>query len=158
MCKDVVTERAVPQCVTSVDSVWRSLRFACTVIAMMAMFAPWTSASESTGAGIYKQECARCHGASGEGAKKYPQPLVGDNSPAQLTRVIARTMPDDDPESLSPEDARKVAVYMYDAFYSPDAQAKANPPRIALSRLTVRQYRNAVADLIGSFRQSIKAG
>src|SRR5207244_1548379 len=26
------------------------------------------------------------------------------------------------------------------------------PPRIELARLTVRQYRNAVADLIGSFR------
>src|SRR5205085_6438814 len=30
------------------------------------------------------------------------------------------------------------------------------PPRIELSRLTVRQYQNTLADLIGSFRSSAK--
>ncbi len=52
------------------------------------------------------------------------------------------------------EDAEKVAAYIYKMFYSKDAQArnKFRLPRIELSRLTVRQYRNAVTDLIGSFR------
>ena len=34
------------------------------------------------------------------------------------------------------------------------ARNKFRLPRIELSRLTVRQYRNAVTDLIGSFRNS----
>ncbi|MGV2338046.1 MAG UNVERIFIED_CONTAM: PA14 domain-containing protein [Planctomycetaceae bacterium] len=34
----------------------------------------------------------------------------------------------------------------------PEAQARLNPPRIDLARLTVSQYRNAVADLSTSFR------
>jgi cytochrome c553 len=108
------------------------------------------------GAAVYTQQCARCHGAAGEGAKKYPKPLVGDKSPAQLAAFIARTMPDDDPETCVGDEARDVAAYIYDAFYSPDAQARANPPRVILSRLTVGQYRNSVADLIGSFRPPTK--
>src|ERR1051326_2645590 len=50
-------------------------------------------------------------------------------------------------------DAQKVAAYIFNAFYSPLAQARNRPPRVELSRLTVRQYRNAVTDLIGSFRK-----
>jgi hypothetical protein len=107
---------------------------------------------EKLGAAIYEEQCARCHGAHGEGAKKYPKPLIGDKSQPQLAAVIARTMPDDDPESCTGEDAKNVTAYLYDTFYSPDAQARANPPQVSLSRLTVRQYRNSVADLIGSFR------
>jgi cytochrome c553 len=111
---------------------------------------------EKAGEVLYKEQCARCHGAAGEGAKKYPQPLIGDKSPSQLAALIARTMPDDDPESCAGQDARNVAAYVYNSFYSPDAQARANPPRVSLSRLTVRQYRNSVADVIGSFRQVMK--
>jgi hypothetical protein len=51
-------------------------------------------------------------------------------------------------------EAERVAAYIYETFYSKAAQAR-NPfpkARIELSRLTVRQYRNAVADLVGSFR------
>ena len=52
------------------------------------------------------------------------------------------------------EDADRVAAYIYDSFYSKAAQARNpyRPARIELSRMTVRQYRNAVADLIGGFR------
>ncbi len=46
-----------------------------------------------------------------------------------------------------------VAAYIHDGFYSKTARARNKPPRVELSRLTVRQYRNAVADLIGSFRE-----
>ena len=119
---------------------------------LLAAGAPAASAADRAGEVIYKQECAGCHGRTGGGTKRAPQPLVGDRSLAQLARVVRETMPEDDPGSLSAEDAQKVAAYAYDAFYSPDAQAKVDPPRVGLARLTVRQYRNTVADLIGSFR------
>ena len=114
------------------------------------------SGADVSGEAIYTQQCARCHGPSGGGTKKAAQPLIGDKSLPQLARVIQRTMPESDPGTLSDADAGKVAAYVYNGFYSPDAQAKSNPPRVDLARLTVRQYRNSVADLIGSFRQSIK--
>ncbi|QOV92427.1 DUF1592 domain-containing protein [Humisphaera borealis] len=114
------------------------------------------NAAEVTGEAIYTQQCVRCHSPSGGGTKKAALPLIGDKSLPQLARVIQRTMPESDPGSLSQADAAKVAEYVYKGFYSPDAQAKANPPRVDLARLTVRQYRNSVADLIGSFRQPIK--
>ena len=110
---------------------------------------------ERTGEQIYRQQCASCHGAAGEGtAENYPHPLAGDRSVAQLARLIAKTMPEDDPGTCVGEDAEKVAAYIHDAFYSPVAQARNKPPAIELSRLTVRQYRNAVADLVGSFRRA----
>ncbi len=61
-------------------------------------------------------------------------------------------MPEDDPGTCVGDDAQKVAAYVHQAFYSKAAQARNRPARIELSRLTVRQYRNAVADLIGTFR------
>ena len=86
------------------------------------------------------------------GRRNIPAPLAGDRSPAQLARLIAKTMPEDDPGTCVGEDAEKVAAYIHDAFYSKAAQARNKPARVELSRLTVRQYRNAVADLVGSFR------
>jgi hypothetical protein len=110
------------------------------------------AAAERTGEAIYKQQCLSCHGKSGEGSKTYGQPLAGDKSVGQLARYIAKSMPDDDPGTCVGEDAQKVAAFIYDAFYSKTAQARNRPPRIELSRLTVRQYRNTLADMIGSFR------
>jgi cytochrome c553 len=117
-----------------------------------AAAAPQTAGGR-TGEQIFRQQCASCHGAAGEGTQEnYPRALAGDRSVEQLARLIGRTMPKDAPEPVSAEDARKVAGYVYDAFYSRAAQARNKPPRIELSRLTVRQYRNALADLVGSFR------
>ena len=65
-------------------------------------------------------------------------------------------MPEDDPGTCTGPEAEKVAAYIYDAFYSRTAQARNAPARVELARLTVRQYRNAVADLIGSFREAGK--
>jgi cytochrome c553 len=111
------------------------------------------AAEGRTGEQIFRQLCARCHGQAGEGTQEnYPHPLVGKRSLAQLTRTIAKTMPKDDPGKCVGPDAEKVAAYIYQTFYSKDAQARNKPPRLELTRLTVRQYRNAVADLIGSFR------
>lgn len=92
----------------------------------------------------------------GEGTKKTTRPLVGEKSPFQLFELVKRTMPDDDPGSSTDDEYRKVASYIHDAFYSPDAQARLHPPRIALAHLTVGQYRSTMADLIGTFRPVIK--
>lgn len=113
-------------------------------------------AQPETGQAIYKEECYRCHGQMGEGTKKTTRPLVGEKSPFQLFEQIKRTMPDDDPGSCTDDEYRKVAAYIHETFYSPDAQARLHPPRIALSHLTVGQYRSTVADLIGSFRPAVK--
>jgi hypothetical protein len=120
----------------------------------VALTAPRLAVADEglTGEQIYRQKCASCHGASGEGSEDYPRVLAGDKSVAQLAKVIARTMPEDDPGTCVGEDAQKVAGYVHHAFYSKAAQARNKPARIELSRLTVRQYRNAVADLIGTFR------
>jgi cytochrome c553 len=114
---------------------------------------PGQAAESQTGERIYRQQCASCHGAAGEGTdENYPRPLLGDRSVAQLARLIAKTMPKDAPKKCAGPDAEKVAAYIHDTFYSKTAQARNKPPRIELSRLTVRQYRNAVTDLLGSFR------
>lgn len=106
-----------------------------------------------SGVQIYVRQCASCHGAKGEGTPEdYPQPLIGDRTLPRLTSYIAKSMPEDDPGSCVGEDAEKVAAYIYEAFYSKAAQARTKPPRIELSHLTVKQYRNAVTDLVGSFR------
>jgi hypothetical protein len=106
------------------------------------------TADEPSGAAIYQQKCARCHGKSGEGAKEYPAPLTGKRSLPQLTRYIAKSMPEDAPGTCTGAEADKVAAYIFDAFYSPAAQARKKAPRVELARLTVSEYRNAVADLI----------
>jgi hypothetical protein len=123
------------------------------VLLAIAIWPATAAAGELTGAQIYRQMCANCHGPEGEGTKKsYPQPLVGNRSLDQLARYIAKSMPEDDPGKLKGPDAEKVAKYLFDNFYSPEAQARQKPPRIDLARLTVRQYRNAVVDLVASFR------
>lgn len=101
---------------------------------------------------IYEQHCANCHGKQGEGVEdKQPEPLVGDRSMQDLIEVIIETMPEENPDQIVGDEAKAVAEYIYDAFYSPVAQARNKPPRVELSRLTVRQYQNTIADLIGSF-------
>lgn len=134
----------------------RSFPLRTALLAIATGLSPTTAVADDTGAKLYKQGCARCHGASGEGAKKFDRALVGDKSVAQLAKVVRDTMPEDNPGSLSEADATKVAAFMHEAFYSPTAQARNKPARVELSRLTVRQYQNAVADLIGSFRNTPK--
>jgi mono/diheme cytochrome c family protein len=108
----------------------------------------------SMGEKAYRQQCASCHGVKGEGTKLYRKPLIGDQSAGQLAQFIGKSMPPG-PRHATPKDAKLIAAYIHDAFYSPVAQARNLPPRIELSRLTVRQYRNALTDLIGSFRAPV---
>jgi mono/diheme cytochrome c family protein len=114
-------------------------------------------AADVTGEQIYRQKCASCHGPRGEGVPdNYAMALAGDKSVRELARLIAKTMPQDDPGTCQGKDAEKVAAYIHETFYSPAAQARNKPPRIELSRLTIRQYRNAAADLVGSFAAPVK--
>ncbi|MBN8628947.1 MAG: DUF1592 domain-containing protein [Planctomycetes bacterium] len=106
-----------------------------------------------TGAQIYARLCASCHGDKGQGVStEYAQPLAGDKPISELAALIDKTMPAGEPEQLDAAQSHVVAAYIYDAFYSPIAQARNQPARIELSRLTVRQYRNVLTDLVGSFR------
>jgi mono/diheme cytochrome c family protein len=107
-----------------------------------------------TGQQLYQQLCASCHGANGEGAKRYKRPLVGDLSVGELAQFVHEFMPPDAKPKLPLTDARKVAEYIHGEFYSPIAQERKRPARVELSRLTVRQYRNVISDLIGSFRRA----
>jgi cytochrome c553 len=117
--------------------------------------APASAEDAKTGEQIYQESCVRCHGAHGEGVKEeYAKPLVGDRPLDDLTKVIVETMPEDEPEKCVGDDAAKVAAYIFDAFYSKAAQARNSRPRVELSRLTVRQFRESVADLIGGFHQA----
>jgi hypothetical protein len=123
------------------------------VLAIAVIPGPRVNADEPTGEQIYRQQCASCHGVQGEGTvEHHPDPLVGDRSLKELARFINESMPEDAPEKCVGADAEKVAAYIYDAFYSEVARARRAPLRIELARLTVRQYENAVADLVGSFR------
>jgi mono/diheme cytochrome c family protein len=110
-----------------------------------------TTKTPLTGAQLFQAQCAACHGTKGEGTDAYARPLAGNQPLPQLTKYVAENMPPGGPK-MRPEDAKKVSAYIYDAFYSPIAQERNRPARIALSRLTVRQMRNSVADLLGSFR------
>lgn len=112
-----------------------------------------TADDEHPGKAMYTKLCASCHGDGGQGtAENYPEALAGDRPLADLARVITETMPEGESDLCIGADSEAVAAYIYDAFYSPVAQARIRPPRIKLARLTNTQYRNAVADLIGLFR------
>lgn len=110
-----------------------------------------------TGRQIYRKLCANCHGGNGQGVPKVNEtPLTGNKSLAELTKVINDTMPEKDPKQCVGNDAKRVARYIYNAFYSPKARAKGGPARIELARLTVPQYLNSVADLFAEGRGPIQ--
>ncbi len=125
------------------------------VCVMVILCANVTTAADSAlakGKKVYLDQCASCHGKNGEGVRdKYGDPLVGDRSLSSLTRYIERQMPEEKPETCKGDDAVQVAKYIYDNFYSLEAQLHNNKQRVELSRLTVNQYYNTVADLLLSF-------
>lgn len=104
------------------------------------------------GAEVYRDKCAGCHGPVGQGSDYHGRPLAGDLPVSELARVVAETMPEGDAQACVGEEAEAVAAYVHGEFYSPLAQARVRPPRRELSRLTVRQYEQSLADLIGEFR------
>ena len=134
-------------------------RTALAVALMLPGGATLSAAEPLDGQVIYEAQCAVCHGAKGEGSEfGYSNPLIGDRPLIDLTRVIDETMPEGEPEALSSEEAAAVAAYIYDAFYSEDAQTRNSPPRVELSRLTNRQFENSVTDLVGSFGRPANHG
>ena len=101
---------------------------------------------------IYSQQCAQCHGSEGQGTQvHYEARLEGDLALSELAELISDTMPEEDPDQCVGEDAAAVAKFVFKEFYSAEAQYRRNAPRVQLSRRTVRQYKNSVADLIASF-------
>ena len=109
---------------------------------------------EHPGAVIYRKLCIECHGKDGQGVDgKYDEPLVGERTLDALAKKIEKTMPEDEEDLCVGEDAKQVAAYIYEAFYSPAAQARSSPPEQDLSRLTIAQHRASIMDLIGRFRQ-----
>ncbi|MCA9037838.1 MAG: c-type cytochrome, partial [Planctomycetaceae bacterium] len=107
------------------------------------------------GALIYKDKCAVCHGAAGEGVKdeygKFHDKLAGDMTIGELTKLVHDTMPDGEADQCVGEDARAVSEYIHYSFYSEAAQIRNRPPRIALARLTANQLRQSLADLYAHF-------
>jgi cytochrome c553 len=140
---------------SSAISVYASLWLSMTVLLLSPVVA---LAAEPTGAQIYKAKCIACHGPEGQGTEKYKHRLEGDKSVSQLAELIAKTMPEDDPGKLSAADAAAVAKFVHDGFYSTIARERNRPARIELTRLTVKQYRQSIADLVGSFRGSANWG
>ena len=114
----------------------------------------------ASGANIYAQHCASCHGEDGEGnPDECEDPLYGDRSLTSLSKYIHKRMPEDEPELVQDEDARQVANYIYSKFYSPQSRAgTSSTPEKAFARLTNRQFRESVADLIGGFGKSKPPG
>lgn len=103
-------------------------------------------------AALYAEKCASCHGQAGEGTPDHSSTLTGDKSVIELTKIIDETMPEGEPEVVSREEAEALAAYIHEAFYSPLAQERIRPAKVEFSRLTVRQFENAVTDLLASFR------
>jgi len=132
----------------------RCLLFLCAV----AVF-PARGEEGPSGEVIYREMCANCHGGKGEGvADKHDEPLYGERSLEALAKYIDKTMPEDEEEKLDAAGAAKVAEYIYSTFYSPAARARNSPPWRDLVHLTNRQYRESVADLLGSFIEQPEIG
>ncbi|WP_437204289.1 DUF1592 domain-containing protein [Planctomicrobium sp. SH664] len=117
-----------------------------------------SAADTHPGAKLYAEHCSRCHGADGNGTTDYPRPLRGDRSLGELKTLIEKTMPEDDPGACVGPDAEQVASFIHGAFYSVLAQERNRPATVELSRLTVRQHQQAVADLLAIFRGTNDAG
>ncbi|MFM7130707.1 MAG: c-type cytochrome, partial [bacterium] len=135
----------------------KSLATVAFLLAAMPAFAADPAATArptETGEAIYKRLCLECHGEAGKGSKKFKKALTGDLSVGQLTKLIDETMPEENPDLCVGEEARKVAEFIHESFYSPTAQARNKPPRVEMVRLTVGQYQNALMDLVGSFRSA----
>jgi len=101
---------------------------------------------------LYQTLCADCHGLQGQGVPgAYDDALTGGRSLQELTKYVNDTMPQDEADKCVDDDAKRVAKYIVETFYSEADRQRHKPPRIELAHLTVRQYQQAAADLIGSF-------
>ena len=107
---------------------------------------------EKLGESLFAAQCASCHGDRGQGTSEhYADPLHGDGSIEELTSIIADTMPEEDPDLVVGDQARAVAQYIYDAFYSADSRKKTQTVRPLFSRLTADQFRRSLTHLYTAF-------
>ncbi len=108
------------------------------------------------GKAIYQKLCTECHAGDGMGSDEYPDvdPLIGTRSLESLIGKIERTMPEEEEHLCVGEDAKQVGQYVYDAFYSEEAQSRGNVITPDVTRLTSEQLRNSMTDVIGYFRSS----
>ena len=128
------------------------------IASLSACFTSFARAEDPRGQKLFNDRCASCHGDKGEGVKdEFANPLIGDKSLNELSKYIDETMPKDEADTMNAEDSAAVASFMYDAFYSPTAQFRNKPARVELARLTVRQYRHALADVIAEFRGGVNS-
>ena len=127
------------------------LRAALIIVLVGTLFTA-AAAEKPDGKQLYLAKCASCHGKHGEGVTdKYDEALYGNRSLAELIDVIDETMPEDNADECTGAESEAVGRYIYETFYTAAARAKNKPPRIELSRLTVPQYENSVADLVAGF-------
>lgn len=104
------------------------------------------------GKSIYAKQCLSCHGQGGRGETDgYEDKLIGDASIGELTQVIVETMPEEDPDRCVGDDAKAVAEFIHESFYSEVAQLRGRPARRQLSRLTGSQMQQSLADLYQHF-------
>lgn len=107
--------------------------------------------ADETGEQIYSRRCASCHGSQGQGvADKYPYRLTKSRSVEQMAALIAKTMPENSPKKCTAAEAARLAEYIHKKL-AVDAR-QGETPRRELARLTVRQYRYTIAELLASFR------
>lgn len=146
----------LPTSPTAFCRLHRSLQFLIVASSFVLVSGTVTTAlepTESTGDRIYRARCIKCHGENGQGTvEHYPSVLAGDRSIPQLVELISRSMPPDSEQKCVGEEAENVATYIFNAFYSPQTRSRQPAPSLRLNRLTARQYRHAIADLMTSFR------
>jgi hypothetical protein len=78
-------------------------------------------------------------------------PLYGERSLPALAKYIDRSMPDEAPEKCSARSRSVSRVYLSRLLFGRGAGSEQSAEARA-ARLTNRQFRESVADLIGSFR------
>ena len=116
------------------------------MVAWLAVCAPAASAEETDGLmakgkRLYAEQCQSCHGENGAGGTdSYSDPLTGDASIKELVSIIDETMPEGEPELCAGADAKAVANYIYQAFYSKAAQLRNHPTMARGLPLTLPQY------------------
>ncbi len=118
---------------------------------------PQRSASppvKAPGEALFAKVCAPCHGVNGAGGAAFPRPLTGSKSVAELGKFISQSMPPGPKKTPLPQ-AQQIAAFMVDAFYSPLAQERNRPAKVSLARLTVKQFKNSIADLIGDYHSVV---
>ncbi len=107
-----------------------------------------SSGSVTSGAALYKQHCASCHGPAGEGSsgKKLKGWTKGQ---AELVSTIDLRMPPQDPKACQGSCAADVAAYILANFKAEPLDCKGNelPPR-RLRLLNRREYNATVRDLL----------